>query len=358
MPVVKEGTGLTRPTSKDVARLAGVSRTTVSLVLNDVPKARISQDTRLRIMEAVRQLDYRPNQLAQGLKTNRSKMLALLIPTITNPFYAHVAQGVEDVAHQNGYTVFLCNTYRDDARAEKYVRALLQRQVDGVIMIGTIAGLELLELLVTRGTPVVVFDREVLHPQVDRVLVDHFRGGWLAADHLLRLGHRQVAFISGPLLNAARQDRLEGFKAAFAERGLVVPPGSILTGPPEGGAHDDDYELHCGHDLTVEVLRRLPGVTAIACLNDMSAIGALQALDEADRQVPADMSVIGYDDIPLARIVHAGLTTIGHPQYERGEVAAKLLLRKLHGEAGDTPSPYFTPWLVERRTTGAPRQHS
>ncbi|RPH75010.1 LacI family transcriptional regulator [bacterium] len=338
-----------------MARLAGVSRTTVSLVLNDVPDARISMGTRLRIMEAVRQLDYRPNQLARGLKTNRSKMLALLIPTITNPFYAHVAQGVEDVAHQNGYTVFLCNTYRDDERAGKYVRALLQRQVEGVIMIGTIAGLELIELLVSHGLPVVVFDREVLHPQVDRVLVNHFHGGWLAADHLLRLGHRQVAFISGPLRNAARQDRLEGFRAAFTERGLVVAPGNILTGPPEGGTRDDDYELHCGHDLAVEILHRLPQVTAIACLNDMSAIGALQALDEAVLRVPADMSVIGYDDIPLARIVHSGLTTIGHPQYERGEIAARILLRKLREETGDVPSPYFTPWLVERKTTGPPR---
>ena len=348
---------MTRPTGKDVARLAGVSRTTVSLVLNHVPGIRISEDTRRRIMEAVRQLDYRPNQLAQGLKTNRTKMLALLIPSIVNPFYAYVAQGVEDVAHQNGYTVFLCNTYRDDERAEKYILALLQRQVDGVIMIGTLARLELIERLVSNGIPVVVFDREVLHPQVDRVLVNHFHGGWLAADFLLRLGHRQIVFISGPLRNAARWDRLEGFKAAFVERGLVLPSRNILTGPLESGTHDEDYELHCGHDLAVEALRGLPETTAIACLNDMSAIGALQALNEAGIGVPEDISVMGYDDIPLARIVHSGLTTIGHPQYERGEAAARILLRKLRGEAKEEADPYFTPWLVERKTTGPARRH-
>ncbi|NLG84271.1 MAG: LacI family transcriptional regulator [Firmicutes bacterium] len=344
-----------RPTSKDVARRAGVSRTTVSLVLNNVPNARVSEETRQRILKAARELDYRPNELARGLKTNRSKMLALLIPSITNPFYAHVAQGVEDVAHHYGYTVFLCNTYRDDERVEKYIRTLLQRQVDGVIMLGIVGRLELIERLVEEGIPVVVFDREVLHPQVDRILVNHFYGGWLAADHLLGLGHRRIVFISSPLRNAARRDRVDGFRAAFAERGLVFPEENLLTGPPEPNMGDEDYELQNGYRLTKEVLVRFPEVTAIACLNDMSAIGTLQALEEAGICVPEEISVIGYDDIPVAKIVRSGLTTIGHPQYERGKAAAQVLIQKLRGERENQAPPLFTPWLVVRRTTASPR---
>lgn len=291
---------MSRPTSKDVARLAGVSRTTVSMILNNTPEARISESTRERVLQAVAQLKYSPNHVARGLKTSRTHTLALVIPSITNPFYAHVAQGVEDIAHAHGYTVFLCNAYRDSDREEKYVRALLQRQVDGVILVGAPSGLRVAEELVAEGVVVVTLDREVIHPEIERVLVDHFRGGWIAADLLHRLGHREVAFISGPIHNTARRDRLDGFRAAFTEHGLSFPFEHLLTGPAEASARQDDYELRNGYRLAKEVLVRMPEITAIACVNDMSAIGVLQALHEAGQRVPADVSVIGYDDIPLA----------------------------------------------------------
>ncbi|MGE5551958.1 MAG: LacI family DNA-binding transcriptional regulator [Bacteroidota bacterium] len=344
-----------RSTSKDVARLAGVSRTTVSMILNNSPDARISESTRERVLKAMAQLNYSPNQVARGLKTNRTHTLALVIPSITNPFYAHVAQGVEDIAHAHGYTVFLCNAYRNTDREGKYVRALLQRQVDGVILVGAPSGLHVAEELVAEGVVVVTLDREVICPGVERILVDHFRGGWMAADLLHRLGHREVAYISGPIHNMARRDRLDGFRAAFAEHGLEFPAAHLLTGPAEASARQDDYELRNGHRLAKEVLTRLPQVTAIACINDMSAIGVLQALHEAGLRVPDDMSVIGYDDIPLARIIQPGLTTVGQPQYERGKAAAECLMHRLQGKTQDAPPPFFTPWLVERETTCAPR---
>lgn len=343
-----------RPTSKDVARLAGVSRTTVSLVLNDVPGSRIPEETRRRVLRAVKELDYRPNQIARGLKTSRTHTLALMIPSVTNPFYANISKGVEDVAHAHGYTVFLCNTYRDRDREEKYCRAIIQRQVDGVISSG-LTDRALIQEMIGAGVAVVSLDREIDRDGVVRILVDHYYGGWLAAECLLRLGHTRVAFVSGPLHNRARRDRVEGFRGAFTERGLKLDEAYIFADLPEAPLHQDDYEIHNGRRQAKAVLRSPLQVTAIACINDMSAIGVLRGLAEENVKVPEDISLIGYDDIPLASIVQPALTTIGQPQYERGRAAAEALMARLENKTAAI-FPEFKPWLVERASTAGPRR--
>lgn len=213
-----------RITSKDVAKAAGVSRTTVSLVLNSVGGARISDMTRGRVMTAARELGYAPNMLAQSLKTRRSRIIGLVVPSIINPFFPAIAQGIEDVAVERDYSVFFCNSYRDSVREREYVLAFCQKQVEGIIFASMHQGSELAQELNRRGVAVVLFDRRV-ETDADTVVVDNVGGAVLATEHLLSRGRRRIAFLSGPLYIRSRLDRWEGYQRALAAAGEELRAG-------------------------------------------------------------------------------------------------------------------------------------
>ena len=341
---------MSRVTSKDVAKMAGVSRTTVSLVLNGVAGARIADGTRDRVRAAAQNLGYVPNALAQSLKTRRSRLIGLVVPSITNPFFPAIAQGVEDLAAQRGYNVFFCNSYRDPAKERDYTLALCQRQVDGVIFAGVQHGRELAQELLRRGIAVVIFDR-VADIAVDTVSIDNHAGSLLAMEHLLEKGRRRIAFLSGPLHIRNRRERLEGYHRALADAGLTAIPELIREGRLEREEQGGIYELELGQTLTRELLRSGVELDAVFAVNDMTAIGALEALREGKANVPDDISVVGFDNLAHSALVEPPLTTVSQPQYEMGLAAAELLFARL-AEPGRPPShKVFRPELIVRASS-------
>lgn len=184
-------------TSKDVARLAGVSRTTVSLVLNGIPNSRIPDETRQKVLKAAEELKYQPNVLAQSLKTKRSKIIGLVIPSITNPFFPSIAQGVEDIANEHGYNIFLCNSFRDPEKEKGYIQALASKQVDGIVFTSITYNVDYIRELRRQGVAIVAFDRRINDNNVDSVLFDNLKGGEMAVEYLLSMGHKNIAFFVG-----------------------------------------------------------------------------------------------------------------------------------------------------------------
>jgi len=336
-----------RITSKDVARVAGVSRTTVSLVLNGVVGARIADQTRDRVLAVAGNLGYVPNALAQSLKTRRSRLIGLVVPSITNPFYPAIAQGVEDLAAKRGYSVFFCNSYRDAAKERDYALALCQRQVDGVIFAGVQHGRELAQELLRREIAVVLFDR-VVDMAVDTVTVDNHTGSSLAVEHLLRKGRSRIAFLSGPLRIRNRRERLEGYERTLAAAGLEPAPELVREGRLEREEQGGIYELELGRALTRELLFSGVEFDAIFAVNDMTAIGAIEALREGGRSVPEEVSVVGFDNLTLSALIEPPLTTVSQPQYEMGLAAAELLFARLAEPSRPPEWKVFRPELIVR----------
>lgn len=342
---------MARVTSKDVAKKAGVSRATVSLVLNNVPNARISNQTRQKVLAAAQKLNYSPNILAQSLKTRRSKIIGLIIPSITNPFFPSIAQGVEDVAVANGYNIFLCNSFRNAEKENSYIRALAGRQVDGIIFASMTYNPQAVQKLQKDGMSIVAFDRRIIDTEVDSVMFDNTKGAEMAVEHLLSLGHRKIAFLSGPLHISSRQERLEGYKKALKKHGLPLKPEYILQDNfEEKEGRDTSYEMEAGFRMAERLMQELPEVTGVFAVNDMTALGVLKSVKAKGLHVPRDLSLIGFDDIILAEMSDPPLTTIKQPKYEMGKAAAELLISRLDGKKQFESRHLllFSPELVER----------
>jgi LacI family transcriptional regulator len=309
-----------RVTMADVAREAGVSSMTVSRVIND--KGDVSPETRQRVIEVIARLGYRPSGIARGLATRRTGTLGLVIPDVANPFFSDVARGAEHVAYAAGYNVFLCNTEEDPQRELAVLRSLEEKCVDGVVLCSSRLDDGALGEVVARHTCVVLVNRRLGGGGVRSVLVDDETGGRLATEHLLQAGHRAVGFLAGPAASHSGRERARGYRAAMAGAGLRHKEAWVRHCPPmvEGG-HQGARALLTGH----------PALTALFCYNDLVAVGVLQACAELGRQVPGDLSVVGYDDIPLAALVTPPLTTCRVPRYELGAEAVRLLLNEIDG---------------------------
>jgi LacI family transcriptional regulator len=333
-------------TISDVAAEAGVSVATVSRVVNDSGYP-VRPATRARVLAAIEKLDFRPNELARGLLLKSTRTVGLAIPDIANPYYPLISRGVEDVASAHGYTVVLGNTDRDAAKSERYIDTLLQKQVDGLILAG--GGTDFTraaERFARRGTRVVFIGRP--GPRWPSVRVPNTEAAVRAVEHLADLGHRRIGFIGGgPGLTSA-QDRLEGYRRAVRERGLDDDEALRAAG---------DFAEASGYRATTDLLALSPPPTAIFAANDRMAIGALAAAHDAGRRVPAELSLVGFDDIPMASYMRPALTTVALPHYEMGASAMRLLLDQVGaGPAdgdGDPPVVRLDAHLVTRDSTAA-----
>jgi LacI family transcriptional regulator len=338
-------------TSKDVARLAGVSRSTVSLVINNVSNVQIAAKTREKVWKAARELNYQPNVLAQSLKTNRSKIIGLLIPSITNPFFPFIAQGVEDIAVASGYNVFLCNTFRDQVKEENYIETLVGKQVDGIIVAASVHNPAILGEAQKRRIPIVTFDRRIENDGFDCIHFDNIKGGEMAVDYLFSLGHRHIGFITTSMNTASHIDRLTGYKNAHQKTGLPVNDQYIRNDKYQNkGDKSNVYEMNVGQRLAAELVAQCPEVTAIFAVNDVIALGVMK-LGQKGICIPRDLSVIGFDNISLSEMITPTLTTIGQPTYQMGCQAAKLLITKIM-DGADYQEPQrlltFAPELIIR----------
>ncbi len=335
-----------RPTMKDVARLAGVSVQTVSVVVND--KAVVSPDTRDRILAAIEDLGYRPLAAARSLRTGSTKTIGLMVADITNPFFARMADAVEDHAHAAGYHVILYNTHSDPERERTYLHIAAQRWVDGMLFVTTTDTLHGLQSLRDAGIPVVAIDRIPHHYDGPSVTLDNHRTGELVAEHLLDLGHQRLAHICGPLDLRLSIERLESFDATIRARGLEPLPHAV---------GDAAWSCESGHAAMRELLSRDPAPTAVFASNDRLAIGAMRAAVEAGLRVPHDISIVGVDNIELAAYQTPPLTTVRQSLTDVATLATKILLDLLKGVEPAEPRVVFEPRLMIRESTASPPKH-
>jgi LacI family transcriptional regulator len=327
-------------TIREVAESAGVSYATVSHVINNTRL--VSQETRNRVLAAMESLNYRPNALARSLRQGKTNTLGLVLPDSANPFFAEISRSIEDEAFKKGYSVFLCNTELDTQRELFYVDVLSKKQVDGIIFVAAGDQADSLEFLVGRNMPVVMVDRNVPNVEIDAVLTDNQLGGYLATRHLLELGHRRIACISGPSSITPSAERMIGYRKALEEAGIAYDERLILRG---------DYHAQSGMEITHSILKMNPRPTAIFALNDLMALGALRAAAEAGCSVPGDLAVVGYDDLEIARFANPPLTTIAQPKKEIGVQAIELLVDRI-SQKGRPPSRLvLPPELIVRRST-------
>jgi len=309
-------------TIRDVAKRAGVAPITVSRVINN--SGYVSEKTRVCVQAAVADLGYVPNVLARSLRSKRTNTLALILTDISNPFWTTVARGVEDAASDAGFNVILCNTDESEIEQDKYLRVLLQKQVDGVLLVPVRSTVEPIKFVQSQDTPVVVLDRRIPDAQADVVRCDSEEGAYQLTRLLLLLGHRRIAMLSGPRGVSTAEDRVAGYRRALTEAGLDVDSALVYYGK---------FSLESGYDMARQMLAGTPRPTSLFAGNNFIAIGALRALRDAGLRVPEDLALVGFDDLPADLVVDPFLTVAAQPAYEMGRQATELLLARLSGEA-------------------------
>ncbi|MDQ6827612.1 MAG: LacI family transcriptional regulator [Gemmatimonadota bacterium] len=333
----------TRVTMQDVATRAGVSQPTVSLVIGNSTTARISKDTRERVLAAASELGYRPNVVARGLVQSRSYSLGLVVPNLLNPFFTDVVSGAERVATEEGYAVLLCDVA--EGTAEHHLDALRSRQIDGVII--DAAGATALASRALADLNVVLIDG----PSDAHLSIasDAHGAGKLAAEHLLSLGHKRIGFL-GPATDAwAQRMRERGFMKTLAAAAVRVASDDLRRAPaPAAG----------GESAMRALLAHAPRPSAVFCANDLMAIGALKACAAAGVSVPSQMSLVGCDDIEMARLVTPELTTVSVRPRELGARAARTLIKLLRGEAVSSSKPLAVSLVVRGTTARVARSKS
>ena len=306
---------------KDIAKVAQVSHSTVSRALHDSPL--ISQETKARVQHIAQQMGYSPNEVARSLVTKRTQTLGLVVTTIADPFIAEVVQGIEEHALDAGYSVILCQSQSDPDRELAAVEILREKRVDAIIVTASRLGSLYLPLLESLSIPVVLINNQQDGRYVYSVSTDNLRGGRLAAEYLLGLGHIRLGHVGGPEWSAQSSQRLEGARQALEAQGLRLDSAHIASG---------DGRYRGGQEAMKKLLRQPNVPTAFVCYNDLTAVGAMGAARQAGLQVPDDLSIIGYDDIAQATYVVPALTTIRQRMSEMGDRAAGMALRLLDGE--------------------------
>ncbi len=304
------------PTIKDVAELAEVHPSTVSRVINGNP--RISEKTKNRVLLIIKKLGYTPNAIARGLKTKRTHTLGMLIPDITNPFFAEIARGVEDAANKNSFNVILCNTDDKLKKERTYLDILKEKRVDGLILGTAHTKDDSILKLEKNNFPYILVSRNIEELDKNCIIIDDVVGGIMATEYLIRLGHRRIAHITGPLKVRAAIDRVDGYKNALKKYHIEYKEELIEEG---------DFRIKSGYQAMKKFLDLPEPPTAIFAANDLLALGAMQAIQKMKFHIPEDFSIIGFDDIRVSSFVYPPLTTIRQPMLEMGILAVKMLLK-------------------------------
>lgn len=336
-----------KPTILDVAKHANVSKATVSRVINHNPK--VDKTIRERVERAIEELGYRPSAIARNLANNTSNMIGLILPDITNPFFPLVARGIEDGAHELGYTLFICNTDNDPKIEQEYIHIMAQQHVGGIILISSILDEGKMSELQSLDIPFVLCDRSlsISGSPFDVVTIDHYRAAYEAVEHLIAQGHKHICHISGPLHIQTAALRQDGYMDAMLEAGLAP---RIVAG---------NFTYESGMEQMKRLLdseQALP--TALFAANDMIAFGAMNAIKARGLDIPCDMAVVGCDGIVFGQMYNPALSTIALPAYDIGATAIQLLNDRMKGERVDAKQVTLKHQLIIRETCmGGTRQN-
>jgi LacI family transcriptional regulator, galactose operon repressor len=314
----------TKYTMRDVARLAKVSTATVSAVINrNVP---VSALRTKRVSDAMAALDYHPDEIARSLKKGRTNAIGVIVPDITNTFYPEVIQGVEEAARQRGYAVLLCDSSENPENEREHLSTLFSRRVDGVLL-ACCADSTSQDAIARQRYPVVFVDRIPFANAENSVSTDNLHAGYIAARHLLGLGHQNIAMVVGDLGLSPHRDRLEGFRKAMQEANLPIRDEFLISGP---------LQVADGYAAGVQVFNLKVQPTAIMVSNNKLLLGLLQAIDERGVAIPTQMSVLGFDDYPWNKYFNPSLTAVAQATYEMGRRSLELLLQIIEREKGAT----------------------
>ncbi|WP_341277716.1 LacI family DNA-binding transcriptional regulator [Paenibacillus sp. FSL H8-0537] len=333
-----------KATIYDIAREAGVSIATVSQVING--KGKISEERRNEVMRIMERLNYQPSVIASALTGKRTFTLGLLVPDISNPFFAEIARAVEDQSRRLGYSLVICSTDNKDERVERYLSLLRQKSVDGIIIGTGIDNEDIIKPLLTQSIAVALIARDMPALAVHTVIVEDFKGGALGARHLLEEGHHRVAVLAEHMKVSSSRERVRGFRSVVDAAGLPWSDASVKF---------CDYTLEDGKRKALELLKLTERPTALFCCNELLAIGALQAAKELKLRIPRDVSVIGFDNTILASVSDPPLTTIAQPIEAMGKKVVDLLVEALQDKSAAAKAERIVlePELIIRHSTSS-----
>ncbi|BCL69325.1 HTH-type transcriptional repressor purR [Vibrio nigripulchritudo MADA3029] len=325
-------------TIKDVARLAGVSTTTVSHVIN---KTRfVAEATQEKVKKAVDELNYAPSAVARSLKCNTTRTIGMLVTQSSNPFFAEVVDGVESYCYRQGYTLILCNTGGIYEKQRDYIRMLAEKRVDGILVMCSDLTEDLREMLDAHASiPKVIMDWGPESSQADKIIDNSEEGGYLATKYLLENGHTDIACLTGHEEKVACIERVEGYKRALNEFGVEFNQERILVG---------NFECDTAVIAADKILAMDKRPTAVFCFNDLMALGVISRLQENGLRVPDDISIIGYDNIELSGYFSPPLTTVHQPKRRVGKTAFEILLQRIKDKEHDKRIFEMHPEIIER----------
>lgn len=328
-------------TIKEVAERAGVSTATVSRVLNG--RAIVVPETRTRILTAIEELNYRPSRVARNLRIQRTQLLGLIISDIQNPFFTSVITGVEDVAYQYGYSLLLCNSDEDPGREHNYLDIMHEENVAGIILATTSDSTQSDELL-TSGIPVVAIDRKIGNLQIDTVLVDNVQGAYDAVTHLIKLGHTRIGLIGGPPQVSTAHERQLGYELAHSHLGILISPSYIKHG---------DFKQESGYQIALDLLSQTVKPSAFFVANNLMTLGALNAVHTLRLNIPKDIAIVGFDDMPWSISLNPPLTAVAQPTFQLGRTATELLLKRISSRDKEAELICLQPELIVRESCGS-----
>lgn len=336
-----------QPTLKDVAQRANVSKQTISRVINN--KGEVSESTRLRVLEVIREIGYHPNTLARSLVTSKTVVIGLALPNIDQPYFAQIARGVEDAAAENGYSVFLCNASGDQRRELNAIERLRGHRVAGIISFNSKLSDETVDGAIGGLFPVVMINREL--PQVRGAVIwpGYESGARMATEHLLHLGRRRIVFLGMELDSNVDADKLRGYTTALQCAGIPVDPDLVIRTSGRFGRGFNDL-VRRGEEAYGNVIERL-NVDAIFASNDLPAIGAIRYAIAHGIRVPDDVAVVGFGGANVAGIVTPTLSTVTMPLYEMGRTAFTTLLARINGQQHEAQLVEISPELIIRESS-------
>jgi LacI family transcriptional regulator len=328
---------------KQVAERAGVSISTVSHVINNTRT--VSQDVRQRVQGVIDEMRYIPSALARSLKNDQTHTIGVLVPNSSNPYFAELLRWIEEAAFQRGYNIILCNAHGDANKQTAYLRLLMEKRIDGLILVASGADDEQDLLLRHESVPIVQLERALPGLAADVILAGQEEGAWQATRHLIELGHRVIACVSGPADLPRTRERLAGFLRAMADAGLAVAPDHIVH---------EEFTSAGGHAAFTRLLAGPRQPSAVFVTSDLMALGGLCAAGAAGVRVPQQLSVVGYDDIGGAGYASPPLTTIAPPKRDMAKLAIEQLIDRIKGSAAALRSTALGSRLVVRASTAAP----
>ena len=335
------------PTMIDVAKAADVSIATVSRVINNT--GGVSKKLEQRVRQVMKDLHYHPSSLASSLKKQKSMLVGVLIPILEHPTYSRLASTIEKRLFECGYRAWICNSEEDEDRENQYIEMLLSQRVEGIIINSSARSPKYLLELQGSNVPIVLFDRILKDAEFNQVFCDNSLGGYTGIQYLVELGHKRIGVIAAPTYPEPILRRIKGTQDAIADYGIDNDPELLIIG--------DSQLFDMGYDAARQLLQLERPPTAIFALTDVTAVGVMHAVAEMGLKIPDDLSVMGYDDLPIAKYMLPPLTTTAQPFIEMGEIAVDMLLKQIEDPELRPEKAVLQTRLVIRESTAPPKQH-